>query len=185
MIIPNKLELNNKKEINDKLLTYSIRLSRVVSIQMQYGYIMLNKINKENIEIIIKDVLENTNILKNDNIFPNQKSIEIDEQYSIMLFKNTLKMQEKSKTLILKYLKSPWTWESLDITLKSIFLIFTSEMVLNTKANNAILSSEYTRIATYFFSDKITGFVNAILDNLINNHRNELMNEYSTLDFYK
>ena len=63
-------------------------------------------------------------------------------------------------------LNQNWTIDKLDTTLLSIIRCAVAEIMLGNYVDKAVLSSEYTNIASDFFSGKPIGFINSTTDKL-------------------
>jgi transcription termination factor NusB len=173
-LLPKKISMHFKKDVNDSLLTFIIRKSRLHAVALIYSYKILTLSSNISEEEALKKAIEDLNkniTAKQLDQFNKEKKPMIDVEYSTSIARNILKIKPFASNTIPKYLKNN---SYLDITLESIILAAISEMNLNQKISSSIIISEYTRIATLFFSKKIVGFMNAILDK-ISKHREEII----------
>lgn len=172
----------------DRFLTYRRRMARLGAIQAIYLYNMKNKIKivAQKKDLFNKNKDKNEELFKNDvltlcqeiiyfyrNIFFTQqeygwtkKNKKVDEAFMYELVKTTLNNIDEINNFISSKLNENWTLAKLDITLYSIISCAIGELLIGNKIEKAVLSSEYTNIASDFFSGKEIGFINGITDKL-------------------
>lgn len=175
----------DKQQVFDRFLTYRRRMARLTAVQVLYMYDIRKKINdttqktglfNENkddslildISAICQDVLS----YYKEIVFTPQdygwtrKNKKIDESFMQELVFTTIHNINDIDGLISQKLNVNWTVDKLDITLKSIIRCAMAEIICGTDIEKPVLSSEYTNIASQFFSNKEIGFINGITDKL-------------------
>ena len=178
----------NKQVAYDRLLTYRRRMARLSAVQTLYLYQMRSKMKN----IISKDDLFHTdndnqkNILTDDilslcqdviyfykNIFftpqeygNDKKHRKIDETFMYEIVKMAIENVNIIDNFIAGKLNQNWTVSKLDNILLSIIRCAVAEIMLGNYVEKAVLSSEYTNIASDFFCGKEIGFINSITDKL-------------------
>ena len=178
----------NKQIAYDRLLTYRRRMARLSAVQTLYLYCMKNKIHtlcskddlfhtEANDKQILptnealslcKDVIEfYKNVFFTPQEYGNDKKHrKIDEIFMYGIVSTAISSISVIDKFIASKLNQNWTIDKLDITLLSIIRCAVAEIMLGNYVDKAVLSSEYTNIASDFFSGKPIGFINSITDKL-------------------
>ena len=178
----------DKQIVYDRLLTYRRRMARLSAVQALYLYCMKNKINtacsKDDLFKTTKNdkptlLADDASSLCQDiiyfykNVFftpqeygNDKKHRKIDEKFMYEIVKTAITNVNVVDKFIAGQLRQNWTLEKLDNTLLSIIRCAVAEIMLGNYVDKAVLSSEYTNIASDFFSGKAIGFVNSITDKL-------------------
>lgn len=194
--IGNNDEINNnifvanidRQVLFDRFLTYRRRMARLGAIQSIYLYNMKDKIRvvAQKNDLFNKNKDKNEELFKNDaltlcqeviyfyrNVFFTQqeygwtkKNKKVDESFMYELVKTTLNNIGEINNYISSKLNEKWNLSKLDLTLYSIISCAIGELLIGYKIEKAVLSSEYTNIASDFFSGKEIGFINGITDKL-------------------
>lgn len=178
----------DKQVAYDRLLTYRRRMARLSAVQVLYLYCINNKINA----LCSKDDLfhmeeNNQNTLLTDdtaslcqdviylykNVFftpqeygNDKKHRKIDEGFMSDIVRTAIDNIDVIDKFIASKLNQNWTIAKLDTTLLSIIRCAVAEIMFGSYIDKAVLSSEYTNIASDFFSGKEIGFINSITDKL-------------------
>ncbi len=193
-----RLDVRNdgeKKALFERRITHRIRLSRMACVQALYMSIIniassklsnktqrsLFDLSDEEVrpEIFCRSVIYvyKNYILGKKSYGDNIKNKRIDEKF---LFDVVEFAHENAKIIdkyISKHLSLKWDIENLDFTIKAILRCAIAESMIFPSIETAILTSEYTNLATYFFSGKQVGFVNGVLHSYCNERRNERRNQ--------
>ncbi len=178
----------DRQVLFDRFLTYRRRMARLSAIQAIYLYNIKNKIRNiaQKNDLFNKNKDKSEELFKNDaltlcqeviyfyrNIFFTQqeygwtkKNKKVDEAFMYELIKTTLNNIDEINDFISSKLNENWTLSKLDLTLYSIISCAIGELLIGGKIEKAVLSSEYTNIASDFFSGKEIGFINGITDKL-------------------
>lgn len=178
----------DKQIAYDRLLTYRRRMARLSAVQSLYLYCVKNKINT----LCSKDNLFHTEennkhtLLTDDavslcqdiiylykNVFftpqeygNDKKHRKIDEGFLYDIVKTAISNVDIIDKFIASKLNQNWTIAKLDTMLLAILRCAVAEIMFGSYVDKAVLSSEYTNIASDFFSGKEIGFINSITDKL-------------------
>ena len=160
----------DKQEVFDRFLTYRRRMARMSAVQALYLY----------------DIRKKNNINQGDNLFENgdiaPQSMQICEDV-LAFYQNVFFTPEeygdskKNKKIALNnideidgyiktHINSNWTIDKLDYILRAIIRCAIAEILIGAKIEKAVLSSEYTNLASDYFNGKEIGFINGIVDRL-------------------
>lgn len=175
----------NKQEVFDRFLTYRRRMARLAAVQALYLGDMKSKVaflkaqtddlfhdNEESKIPTALELCQDVVIFYRSVFFTEQeygwakKSRKIDEQFMYELVKTELENQKEIDKFIGANLNKNWTVYKLDVVLRAIIRCAVAELLMGYKIEKAVLSSEYTNIASNFFSGKEVGFINGIVDKL-------------------
>lgn len=178
----------DKQIAYDRLLTYRRRMARLSAVQALYLFHMKNKMkasSTKNDLFHTENHCENT-LLVNDalslcqdviyfykNVFftpqeygSDKRHRKIDESFMYQLVKTAIDNVNIIDKLIASKLSVNWTVAKLDNTILSIVRCAIAEIISGNYVEKAVLSSEYTNIASDFFNGKEIGFINSITDKL-------------------
>ena len=162
----------DKQVAYDRLLTYRRRMARLSAVQVLYLYCINNKINA----LCSKDDLfhmeeNNQNTLLTDdtaslcqdiiylykNVFftpqeygNDKKHRKIDEGFMSDIVRTAIDNIDVIDKFIASKLNQNWTIAKLDTTLLSIIRCAVAEIMFGSYIDKAVLSSEYTNIASDF-----------------------------------
>lgn len=138
-----------------------------MAVQIFYQFEFFQK--KQEVDQIIKDVVENYLLSQDDDLSSYEKNINND--FLNNLIKGLEDNIENIDKDIEEFLKEPWNIDKIDeITLQIIrFGCFELKNTTDTPAK--VIIDEYVDIASSFFDEKKIPFVNAILDKLAKKHR--------------
>ena len=171
----------NKKEVFEKKITHRIRLSRMACIQSIYMWIsniasskISTKMQRSLFDISDEDVkpeifcrsiiyIYKHHVLNKKIYGDTPKNKRIDETFLFNVVQFAHANVKKIDAIIQKHLSDKWRVDSLDFTIKSILRCAIAESMVFTDLETAIITSEYTNLATYFFNGKSVGFVNGVL----------------------
>ena len=175
----------DKQQVFDRFLTYRRRMARLTAVQVLYMYDIRKKINditqktglfnqnKDDLLILdISAICQDVLSYYKEIVFTPQdygwtkKNKKIDESFMQELVFTTIHNINGIDELISQKLNANWTVDKLDITLKSIIRCAIAEIICGTDIEKPVLSSEYTNVASQFFSNKEIGFINGITDKL-------------------
>lgn len=170
----------SRQELFDKFLTYRRRMARLSAVQAIYlydvrsvGEIAGNKElfsnNKDEVfSVACNDVISlyKTYFFDPQEYGWTKKNKKIDEEFMFALVANVVSSTEEIDEMIQNRLSGTWTTDKLDVVLRSIIRCAVAEIMLGNQIEKAVLCSEYTNIASNFFSSKEIGFVNGIVDKL-------------------
>ena len=95
-----------------------------------------------------------------------KKHRKIDEGFMSDIVRTAIDNIDVIDKFIASKLNQNWTIAKLDTTLLSIIRCAVAEIMFGSYIDKAVLSSEYTNIASDFFSGKEIGFINSITDKL-------------------
>lgn len=180
--------LSRKIDISDKFHTYRVRMARLSAVQASYLFDFRSSISKDfskNSDLFggIASEKAIVNDAKHDcedvffyyrTIFFgsvqygfNPKNKKIDEIYAIRLMENWRYRAEEVDRIIKNFLREDWNIQRLDPIMRAILRIATTEAVISKdEATNSVIISEYTNIAANFFTAKMIGFANGIIENI-------------------
>ncbi|MBQ7552717.1 MAG: hypothetical protein IJT15_04730 [Rickettsiales bacterium] len=178
----------DKQIAYDRLLTYRRRMARLSAVQALYLYCMKNMINnlyqkddlfhteENNKQTLLTDgalslcqdiIYFYKNVFFTPQEYGNDKKHrKIDEVFMYEIVRTAISNISIIDTFIASKLNQNWTIDKLDTTLLSIIRCAVAEIMLGNYVDKAVLSSEYTNIASDFFSGKPIGFINSITDKL-------------------
>lgn len=132
---------------------------------------------EEKIELshIAKDVVENYLLKQDEDVSSYEKNINKDFLSNLIEgLKNNTKNIDKN---IEELLKSPWNLEAIDEVTLQIIRFGCFELTYAKTTPAKVIIDEYVDIASSFFDDKKVTFVNAILDKLAKQLRNDEFNQ--------
>ncbi len=169
----------DKKDVFERFLTYRRRIARMCIVQGMYLYEIKQKNKNITTKLTKKEIESEVNLVYQNvlyfykNVFllkreygSTKKNKKIDEKYFFDTLMLTVKELKHIDDIISKYLNEKWTIDKLDTVIKSILRSAVCEILYEKKIEIAILTSEYTTIASHFFNGKEIGFVNGILDKI-------------------
>jgi len=146
--------------MSNRRFTESRRIARILVIWTAYSI----EINEEN-ELFEKYLSELQLSWMNNELGGRKKKIEPDSKLLDKLSKFAYSDLEKIDKHIIAHLSADWTLEALPVTMRAILRIGIFELMNNISPPKVVIN-EYTTIASAFFSEAETGFVNAILEKL-------------------
>ena len=171
----------DKQEVFDRFLTYRRRMARMSAVQALYLY----DIRKKN------NISQGDNLFENGDIAPqsmqlceevlafyqnvfftpeeygdSKKNKKIDEPFMFELVNTALINIDEIDGYIKTHINSNWTIDKLDYILRAIIRCAIAEILIGAKIEKAVLSSEYTNLASDYFNGKEIGFINGIVDRL-------------------
>lgn len=170
-----------KKNSLDKFITYRRRLSRMALVQAIYVYDFsiipkssdANQVNLFSINNTVKpDIFAHAVMYFYKNYFFTQSTYglskrnrKIDEYFLFKTVDYIISNLDYIDGKISNYLSKDWKLQNLDILIKSILRAGIAEQITSTKTNKSIITSEYTNIASKFFTGRQTSFINGVLHN--------------------
>ena len=173
----------DKQEVFDRFLTYRRRMARLGAVQALYIYDMRRKhninqsnnlfangdINPQSIQLC-EEIIE---FYQNSFFTPEEygntkKNKKIDEQFMFELVNTALNNIDEIDGYIKTHINQNWTIDKLDYVLRAIIRCAIAEILIGVKIEKAVLSSEYTNLASDYFNGKEIGFINGIVDRLYN-----------------
>ena len=180
---------SEKKTTFERFLTYRRRMARLCAVQGMYLYDIDQSIigstdsnakkgTSETTEVMVKDITNSIlyfyrNIFfSDDDYHATKKNKRIDERYFAEIIEKVIVNMSKIDSFISESLNERWTIDKLDLVVKAILRCAVSEILYNIKTDIPILTSEYTNLASNFFSGKQIGFVNGIVDRVAKMKRN-------------
>ncbi len=187
----NLLEENNSKfstnfkdrkiQSADKFRTYKTRLARQSAVQASYLFEFNKNIQKmeyntlfqpEN-KIIDSELINKCandifmyykmTLFTYENNQKEQKNSRIDEIFTIRLIQNLNHNIKLIDSIITSKLKDDWTVMRLDSIMRSIIRVALAETIIMPDTEISILTAEYTEVASKFFTGKMIGFANGII----------------------
>ena len=170
----------SKQELFDRFLTYRRRLARLAAVQAIYlfeakgcllGSAGGNLFEQSDDNNFIETCQEVISFYKSYFFTPQEygwvkKNKKIDEDFMFSLVANTLASLHEIDVFIQNRLTGTWVVEKLDAVLRAIIRCAVAEIMVGDFIEKAVLCSEYTNVASNFFSSKEVGFVNGIVDKL-------------------
>ena len=171
----------DKQEVFDRFLTYRRRMARMSAVQALYLYDIRkkNNINQgdnlfESGDIVPQAVQLCEEVISfYQNVFftpeeygDSKKNKKIDEPFMFELVNTTLNNIDEIDGYIKTHINSNWTIDKLDYILRAIIRCAIAEILIGAKIEKAVLSSEYTNLASDYFNGKEIGFINGIVDRL-------------------
>ena len=171
----------DKQEVFDRFLTYRRRMARMSAVQALYLYDIRkkNNINQgdnlfESGDIASQSVQLCEEVISfYQNVFftpeeygDSKKNKKIDEQFMFELVNTALNNIDEIDGYIKTHINSNWTIDKLDYILRAIIRCAIAEILIGAKIEKAVLSSEYTNLASDYFNGKEIGFINGIVDRL-------------------
>ena len=174
---------SEKKNLFERFLTYRRRMARICSVQALYLYEIRQKnepkqkLGRKELESEITTVCKNILYCYKNVFFTKQehgsdkKNKQIDEKYFFDITLLAAKDITRIDGIIEKYLNEKWTVARLDSVIRSILRCAVCEVLYEPKTEIAILTSEYTTIASHFFNGKEIGFINGIVDKIGKDNR--------------
>lgn len=171
----------DKQEVFDRFLTYRRRMARMSAVQALYLY----DIRKKN------NISQGDNLFESGDIAPqsvqlceevisfyqnvfftpeeygdSKKNKKIDEPFMFELVNTAINNIDEIDGYIKTHINSNWTIDKLDYILRAIIRCAIAEILIGAKIEKAVLSSEYTNLASDYFNGKEIGFINGIVDRL-------------------
>ena len=170
----------SKQELFDRFLTYRRRLARLSAVQAIYlfeakgflsGSAGGNLFEQSDDSNFVETCQEVISFYKSYFFTPQEygwtkKDKKIDEDFMFSLVANALMNLNEIDTFIQNRLSGTWVVEKLDAVLRSIIRCAVAEIMIGDFIEKAVLCSEYTNVASNFFSQKEVGFINGIVDRL-------------------
>lgn len=173
-----------KKEVFERYLTSRRRAARMSAVQVMYLHDFNTKMKEMGVED--EDLFEKQSSVDTKisnlchavlyfykNVFPakeeyslQHKNKRMDEKSLHDIVSHSIKNLDKIDKIISMYLNERWTVEKLDVVVRAILRCAVAELLFNTKTDIPILTSEYTNLASNFFSGKEIGFVNGVVDKI-------------------
>lgn len=135
------------------------RISRLNTVQALFQM----EASNQGADYVIADFLENGFAEMIDGVqLPSP-----NKNFFRTLLHSAVDNQQKIDRLIHSKLPAHWTIDRIDPTIRAIFRASCAEVILN-KTPGKVIINEYVEIADSFFpSGKESGFVNAIVENLV------------------
>ncbi len=180
-----------KKHRAENFAAYKRRMSRLCAVQAIYMHEYNTKAEKLDPSLISHVTANITDEAKADNLClsvlyfyknvvflsgeygANRRSRKIDEVYTRQIARFVLKNEQIINGIISKYLNEKWTVEKLNPVVRAILKCAVAEIMYNKKTDIRILSSEYTNLASQFFTGKEIGFVNGVVDRISKDIRHQ------------
>lgn len=97
-----------------------------------------------------------------------RKGQELDQAFLRRLVAQVVKSQDNLDAAIRKRLNAKWRFSRLDPTLRALLRAGTCELLeFTVDIPGKVVLNEYVEVAKQFFDDKETGFVNAVLQGIL------------------
>ena len=175
-----------KQVIFDRFLTYRRRMARLAAVQALYLHDLRlktkalaqsqnlfndgeagNKLKIDALSLCQEVVFFYRNVFFTSQEYGwTKKNKKIDESFMFEIVNTALSNIIEIDNYIAKHLNPNWTVEKLDTVLRSIIRCAIAEIFIGEPIEKAVLSSEYTNLASNFFDGKEIGFINGITDKL-------------------
>ncbi|GEM_PF-2390276 len=173
-----------KQIIFDRFLTYRRRMARLAAVQALYLHDLRLKTKAlaqsqnlfndggDKLKIDALSLCQEVVFFYRNVFFTSQeygwtkKNKKIDENFMFEIVNTALSNLVEIDDYIAKHLNPNWTVEKLDTVLRSIIRCAIAEIFIGEPIEKAVLSSEYTNLASNFFDGKEIGFINGITDKL-------------------
>ena len=175
-----------KQIIFDRFLTYRRRMARLAAVQALYLHDLRlktkaltqsqnlfndgearNKLKIDALSLCQEVVFFYRNVFFTSQEYGwTKKNKKIDETFMFEIVNTALSNIIEIDNYIAKHLNPNWTVEKLDTVLRSIIRCAIAEIFIGEPIEKAVLSSEYTNLASNFFDGKEIGFINGITDKL-------------------
>ncbi len=173
-----------KQIVFDRFLTYRRRMARLAAVQALYLHDLRIKTNTivqnqnlfndggNKLKVDALSLCQEVVFFYRNVFFTSQeygwtkKNKKIDENFMFEIVNTALANLVEIDNYIAKKLNPNWTVEKLNIVLRSIVRCAIAEIFIGEPIEKAVLSSEYTNLASNFFDGKEIGFINGITDKL-------------------
>ena len=179
-------DAKTKQIIFDRFLTYRRRMARLAAVQALYLHDLRlktkslaqsqnlfndgdagNKLKVDALSLCQEVVFFYRNVFFTSQEYGwTKKNKKIDESFMFEIVSTAISNLVEIDNYISKNLNPNWTVEKLNIVLRSIIRCAIAEIFIGEPIEKAVLSSEYTNLASNFFDGKEIGFINGITDKL-------------------
>jgi len=157
--------MSETESITNKIYSKKIigkRLARVMAVQCLYS------INVEHAEGNIDDIIYN--LIKTDYAEVGGTNLSaLDEAHLIRLARGAFENQTQLASGLQNFLAEDWKFNRLPKLMQAILLVGAYELKFLDKTKNAIVINEYLEIAKIFNHSGEVGFINSVLDRIMNN----------------
>lgn len=172
-----------KKEIFERILTSQRRFARTVAIQALFLHDFNLNLEgaspqdkglfddaEELPEVTASNLCHNVlyfydnDLVEKDNLEQHKTGKMLDEKFLNGLVLYAIQHLEDIDKVLSAYLNERWPVDKLDPVVRSILRCAVAEIMVNTKTDIPILTSEYTNAAGTFFGGREIDFVNGVLD---------------------
>ncbi len=187
--IPNSdYDLEHRKDLFERFLTYRRRMSRMAGIMNVYmldsniiasSQNLQSQDNLFNTKTSIKpEIFVHSIIYIYKNYFFNKKTYgvtnktkKLDERFLFELTAYIIENLEDIDHHIAQNLNPKWTVASLDSLVRSILRCAIGERLMLGNIETAIITSEYTNLSSYFFTGREIGFINGVIHSHCNKYK--------------
>lgn len=154
-----------------KFVSEKIRMksaARLAAVQAMY----MIEYGQEPVDQVIKDFINGDvgrYVIEEDVEHDKEQMLEVSEldtNYFATLVRGVSKDKEDLEKSISSYLLEGWSFERMDVTLRSLLLCAVYELAHTTDVDAKVLIQEYVDLAYAFFTKNEPKMVNALLDQI-------------------